>query len=116
VVGRGHAQLFIAAALPVVGLLLLIAAAGEPGMTFYGLLALMMAGPFLYSGLLLRGSSRTLPRPLPPIGFFGWTERIVLLTIIVAGIAALAIAGVYASMFAAVIFWTGISQAINYPG
>ncbi|WP_159601416.1 hypothetical protein [Agromyces humi] len=108
----GHGQFFIAAALPFVGVALMVGVVWIHDLFFFGMLALTMAVPFLYSGAMLRGAA-TLPQGGPHLTFFGWVERIVVLAITVAVIAALAIAGVFVGMFAGIIVWTQIYNTVT---
>lgn len=98
----GHGQLFIAAGLPLVGVILFGLMLVDPSLATFGTLALAMIVPFWYSGRMLRGSAAIIPAHHGRLGAFDWFERITVLAISVLFIAFLAIAGVVVQIFAIV--------------
>ncbi|GAA1965089.1 hypothetical protein [Agromyces allii] len=105
----GHAQLFVAAGLPVVGFLLLALGRWDLAYLWFGTFALAMAIPFLYSGLLLRASVGTFPQGGEALrGRSLQFGRIARLVVDVVFIAMLAIAGVGAQLSVVILitYWS----------
>lgn len=104
----GHAQLYIAAALAIVGPFVLLGWIWRSDWAWLGLAALALSWPFALSGVLLRKVSGIFTgSQYSRYNAYGyWSNSITLLVLAVIGIAALAFAGVFVNVYIVIMIWS----------